>query len=155
MKDGKREQRTSMKARFNSTCPKCGNQIRKGQTIRRAGKKWVCPPCYATETGITEKIFGKPEAGEVTAPDLIMIDVNGPEADVTELSKAWAIIGVLYEDCECENPDSGEIWQYMGTSRDEGMAFYHTFRHRDLPGHGRIYQRVDATVTWQPARKAA
>lgn len=35
-------------------------------------------------------------------------------------------------DTQCIHPDTGEIWQYMGTSDD-----FHTFRHRNHPVTGK------------------
>ena len=41
---------------------------------------------------------------------------------------AWAQIARIFGDTACECPETGEVWQYMGTWNGE-----HEFRHRNLP----------------------
>jgi hypothetical protein len=47
-------------------------------------------------------------------------------------------------DCPCcEDPETGETWQYMGTYGDQ-----HSFRHRNFPGYGRLTIEIPATPGW-------
>lgn len=49
-----------------------------------------------------------------------------------------------------EDPESGEVWQYMGTAKIEGR-WEHEFRHRHHPAlQHRCIIRVPAAPTWKP-----
>lgn len=52
--------------------------------------------------------------------------------------RAWEEIKKRYGDFDCECPETGERWQYMGT-----LGGFHDFRHRCLPATGeRTYAKV-------------
>lgn len=55
--------------------------------------------------------------------------------------RMWAVIAKVYGNVACACPDTGEVWQYMGTHN--GM---HNFRHRSLPSRDgrRVYFNVEA-----------
>lgn len=72
-----------------------------------------------------------------------------------ELAEAWAR-AVPGEDKEQEDPDTGEVWQYMGTcwtttSHPDGK-WVHQFRHRWLAGK-RVYREIVASPGWWPTRE--
>ena len=70
-----------------------------------------------------------------------------------EWKAAWKAMAQRMNDPDCEalDPDSGEVWQYMGSLR-RARLWEHEFRHR---WHPRIQQRivfsVPATRGWKPA----
>jgi len=57
--------------------------------------------------------------------------------------RAWGVIATEYGDFSCENPHSGEVWQYMGSTATE-----HQFRHRDL--FGSFEPRVVRNIPIEP-----
>jgi hypothetical protein len=66
-----------------------------------------------------------------------------------EWDYAWAIIAAKHGDTVCQDPTTGEVWQYMG-SYDEGAGWFHGFRHRDLNGLGRALEDISASPEWAP-----
>lgn len=50
----------------------------------------------------------------------------------------------------CFEPNSGEVWEYMGTEAEpDGSAWFHCFRHRCHPQtRGREYIRIPANKEW-------
>lgn len=60
------------------------------------------------------------------------------------------------DDFEAQHPESGEVWQYMGSTDARGH-WQHEFRHRDHPLTGeRRYVRVAASPGWpKPGKHAA
>ena len=69
-----------------------------------------------------------------------------------EWDAAWQALGELSGDHDFvgEDPESGEVWQYMGSVRRLD-AWWHEFRHRWHPRkQRRLMYRVLATRGWQP-----
>ena len=59
--------------------------------------------------------------------------------DAPGWERAWDLLAGSYGDWACEDPVTGEVWQYMGTVI-EGEGGRHEFRHRSLGPKGeRIY----------------
>lgn len=84
------------------------------------------------------------------------MNISFIDRDSREWARMWSALEAIYGDRVCENPRSGEVWQYMGTVRDpEGPGFRHEFRHRDYPGAGRIYARIPASLDWRQEGSAA
>lgn len=54
--------------------------------------------------------------------------------------RAWRIMQGIYGSIDCLDPESGEVWQYMGTAIVEGRHV-HQFRHRRLKGE-RTYRDI-------------
>jgi hypothetical protein len=48
-------------------------------------------------------------------------------ADMVGWDRIWAVIFQKYGSASCQNPISGEVWQYLGSTETE-----HQFRHRDF-----------------------
>jgi hypothetical protein len=85
------------------------------------------------------------------------------DSDSREWEEAWTglrlqlrILYSLTSDCVDECPETGEVWQYMGTAWRNGEengvpGWYHAFRHRN---HPRLRRRVNlnlrATRNWKP-----
>lgn len=69
---------------------------------------------------------------------------------------AWEWLLAISGDAEPEtlDPRSGEVWQYMGSTRRRG-SWEHEFRHRSHPRFRgqRVLLRVPASPDWQPVRK--
>lgn len=61
-------------------------------------------------------------------PRLVFIDRGDPEWDVM-----WSRLTQIFGDPVCEDPDTGEVWQYMGTVERPGGGWRHEFRHRSIP----------------------
>jgi hypothetical protein len=87
-----------------------------------------------------------------------MLDVADPE-----LGLAWTTIQNRFGDVECLDPDTGEVWQYMGTvlmpAPLTGLSSWvHEFRHRSFVGTDRqggwpingerMFVRVPASAGW-------
>lgn len=70
-----------------------------------------------------------------------MIDRNSPE-----WAAMWAALQERVEaDYVC--PDTGEVWQYMGTKRaTPSHPWKHEFRHRRYVGRGRVISVPGRTV---------
>lgn len=61
--------------------------------------------------------------------------------------RAWRIMQGIYGSIDCLDPESGEVWQYMGTAYVSGPLGrniqVHQFRHRCLNGE-RAYRDIPA-----------
>jgi hypothetical protein len=63
-----------------------------------------------------------------------------------EYERMWAELAALEGDRLCECPESGEVWQYMGTQL-ESDGWKHCFRHRHHPGtQQREYRMIGAGI---------
>jgi hypothetical protein len=66
-----------------------------------------------------------------------------------EYERMWVELAALNEnggDRLCECPDSGEVWQYMGTEL-KSDGWNHCFRHRYHPGtQQREYRMIGADI---------
>ena len=93
--------------------------------------------------------------------DFQTIDPNDPE-----WALMWSALGQASGDTDnaCICPETGEMWQYMGT--EARLRVEHCFRHRSHPRHGgsRIYIAVPASDEfagqqdvrdWVAARRSA
>jgi hypothetical protein len=102
-------------------------------------------------------------------PDLWFVYQGDPEWEAM-----WGRVNDLYPDMLCEDPETGEVWQYMGSSRRPEAAhngstslYLHSFRHRALPlelhhpydrahvvriRNRRKYLRFQSTPGWTPPR---
>ena len=57
------------------------------------------------------------------------------------------------DDFTALDPESGEVWQYMGSVL-YGRSWVHTFRHRCHPlGHQRRVLHVPASEAWEPRKR--
>lgn len=71
------------------------------------------------------------------------------ERDTEEWHQTWALLGTaltahgLVEQWDEQQAHEGEVWQYMGSTRDSDGSWAHQFRHRAHPVHG---ERLDWTV---------
>lgn len=65
--------------------------------------------------------------------------------DNPELIRAWEQLDESdpVRECDC----CGEVWQYMGTVRDQHRRWVHQFRHRHLNGE-RVYRNIRASLYW-------
>jgi hypothetical protein len=70
------------------------------------------------------------------------------EVGCEEWEKAWNSLKEEFEDTSCECPQTGEVWQYMGTMK-KVFGYVHSFRHRSLNGERR-YREYLATRGWTP-----
>lgn len=59
--------------------------------------------------------------------------------------EAWAALLEEFGDTVCQDPDTGECWQYMGTERSTSGLWTHCFRHRALHGK-RVYRHYQASA---------
>jgi len=74
-----------------------------------------------------------------------------PDQEPSEWEFAWAGLARLGYDVDLRD-DSGEVWQYMDTCRDNGGQLWHEFRHRwYTPAQKRVYARVKASDDYQSA----
>jgi hypothetical protein len=63
-----------------------------------------------------------------------------------EYERMWAELAALEGNRLCECPESGEVWQYMGTQQ-ESDGWKHCFRHRHHPGtQQREYRMIPSQV---------
>ena len=77
-----------------------------------------------------------------------------PDQTPEEWSFAWAGLARLGFDVDLRD-ESGEVWQYMDTCRDNGGQLWHEFRHRFYtPAQKRVYARVRASDDYQTAHPA-
>lgn len=108
---------------------------------------------------------------DATANDFYMLDSDPAGSDALEWAKAWAELkrqrGLPGEEFSEECSETGEVWQYMGTSipRD-GRLIVHQFRHRcagpddcqtpthHAPDHKRRYVNIEATREFAAAMRA-
>ena len=66
--------------------------------------------------------------------------------------RIWTVLAGLYGSRDCEDPGSGECWQYMGAAPARGQigkpagSVVHQFRHRCLKGQ-RVYLDVPALAS--------
>lgn len=75
-------------------------------------------------------------------------------ADRLEWEVAWSALAnhrLNQGDRYCQDSDSSERWQYMGTEAEpDGSGWFHCFRHRCHPRtHEREYIRIPSTPQWQ------
>jgi hypothetical protein len=61
-------------------------------------------------------------------------------------SRAWDLLKAKYGSLECLDKETGECWQYMGSSENDGTGHpaymgEHQFRHRSLQGV-RVYDYI-------------
>lgn len=62
----------------------------------------------------------------------------------------WSRLEDEVGDTRDEDPNTGEVWQYMGTTSGP-CGFVHQFRHRNHPVHQRrITANVKASKGWNP-----
>ncbi len=86
----------------------------------------------------------------MSARPLYQVDPAEPEWVVL-----WEALETDKGDTRAEDPESGEVWQYMGTVTGT-CGFVHQFRHQCHPDYGRkIVANVQASRTWQPAQGPA
>lgn len=71
---------------------------------------------------------------------MYFVEQNSPE-----WNRMWEVIKSKFGDYACEENETGEVWQYMGTE-NKSNEWQHCFRHRCLPAVGhRIYFRIPAS----------
>lgn len=69
--------------------------------------------------------------------------------DSPEWECMWALLAMANKgDHTCEDPTTGECWQYMGTWWSR-IHFRHHFRHRQLRGERHNFS-VPASEGWEP-----
>lgn len=108
---------------------------------------------------------------DTTANDFYMLDSDPAGTDAPEWAKAWAELKqqrrLPGEDFSEECSETGEVWQYMGTSIPrKGGPIVHEFRHRcagpddcqtpthHAPDHKRRYLNIEATREFTAAMRA-
>jgi hypothetical protein len=77
-----------------------------------------------------------------TDPEPVRVALPRPaspwlEPGSPEWDRAWAILSASFGGL-AEDPDTGEVWQYMGTW-ETATGTFHEFRHRHLGGRRRVY----------------
>jgi hypothetical protein len=76
-----------------------------------------------------------------------MVARDDPEWDVM-----WKMVKLYHGGYDCRCPDSGEVWQYMGSNLTPSGQWAHGFRHRNLPAtQSREYWSCPASPGWKPA----
>lgn len=60
------------------------------------------------------------------------------ERDSPEWKLIWGELEKAFGDTKCECPDTGEVWQYMG-SVPHGYMTEHQFRHRSYQGERKYW----------------
>ena len=76
------------------------------------------------------------------------------EEDSAEWRAAWKRLARMSGDADfmAEDPQTGEVWQYMGSVR-HGPQWQHEFRHRNHPREQkRLLLLVRATRGWGPEK---
>lgn len=81
-------------------------------------------------------------------PESTHVSEASPEWDLM-----WAALAVTERGASDptvrRNPESGECWQYMGTSFRGRTSGSHCFRHRDHPDTGdRVYRNIAASASF-------
>lgn len=75
--------------------------------------------------------------------EVVFLDRQDPE-----LIRAWR----TFSDPVEMHPISGEVWQYMGTTKDEKSRWLHCFRHRHHPhSNQRELRWIAASPGWSPS----
>ena len=75
------------------------------------------------------------------------------KSDPDEWRAAWDRLAERYGSYDCCDPESHEMWAYMGSWTDERGKWHHNFRHRSLPPKGeRTYTDCPASDGWKPRR---
>jgi hypothetical protein len=73
------------------------------------------------------------------------------KSDPDEWKAAWEKLLDRYGSYDCCDPQTHEMWQYMGSVAGASGAWQHTFRHRSLPPKGdRTYWDCPASEGWKP-----
>jgi hypothetical protein len=65
------------------------------------------------------------------------------EPGMPSWEEAWSAIEAEFGDPACEDGETGEVWQYMGTFQRHDGRWQHEFRHRTLNGQ-RTYRKYPA-----------
>lgn len=65
------------------------------------------------------------------------------ERGTASWEEAWSAVETEFGDPCCEDEETGEVWQYMGTFQQPDGRWQHEFRHRMLKGE-RTYRRYPA-----------
>lgn len=73
-----------------------------------------------------------------------LLDMLEPWAWIEEQNPEWPAMWLEVPDPSYQCPVTGEVWQYMGSVRQDDW-FYHEFRHRNLHGEGKRVVLVRAS----------
>jgi hypothetical protein len=76
------------------------------------------------------------------------------KSDPAEWKTAWDKLAERYGSYDCCDPQTHEMWQYMGSWDDATTGkWFHNFRHRSLPpSQARVYWNAEASDGWNPQR---
>ena len=74
------------------------------------------------------------------------------KSDPDEWKAAWEKLAERYGSYDCCDPQTHELWQYMGSGQDAKTGkWMHNFRHRSLPPKGdRTSWDAEASEGWKP-----